>query len=81
MSEEDDLAYDMAAPGFSGQDMDLVTHMMELADDGAAEDFDADPENEQDAVLERERALALDKATASSRLAPALKPASPAPKG
>ena len=81
MSEEDDLAYDMAAPGFSGQDMDLVTHMMELADDGAAEDFDADPENEQDTVLERERALALDKATASSRLAPALKAPSPSSKG
>ena len=81
MSEEDDLAYDMAAPGFSGQDMDLVTHMMELADDGAAEDFDADPENEQDAVLESERALALDKATASSRLAPALKAPSPSSKG
>lgn len=72
MSEEDDLAYDMAAPGFDGQDMDLVTHMMELADDGLAEDFDAAPENELDAVLERERALALDKATASSQQAPAV---------
>ena len=81
MSEEDDLAYDMAAPGFDGQDMDLVTHMMELADEGLAEDFDAAPENEQEAVLERERALALDKATASSQQAPAHKPPSPSPKG
>ncbi len=81
MSEEDDLAYDMSAPGFDGQDMDLVTHMMELADDGLAEDFDADPENEQDALLERERTLALDKATASSQQAPALKAPSPSSKG
>ena len=81
MSEEDDLAYDMAAPGFDGQDMDLVTHMMELADEGLAEDFDAAPENEQEAVLERERALALAKATASSQQAPAHKPPSPSPKG
>ena len=81
MSEEDDLAYDMAAPGFDGQDMDLVTRMMELADDGLAEDFDAAPENEQDAVLERERALALDKATASSQQTPAVKLPSPSPKG
>jgi hypothetical protein len=81
MCEENDLAYDMGAPGFDGQDMDLVTQMMELADDGAAEDFDAAPENELDAVLERERALALDKATASSQQAPAVKPPSPSPKG
>ncbi len=77
MSEEDDLAYDMAAPSFDGQDMDLVTHMMALADEGFAEDFDAALENEPDAVLERERALALDKATASSQTTQSIKPPSP----
>ncbi|MBU2851658.1 MULTISPECIES: hypothetical protein [Acidithiobacillus] len=79
MSDEDDLAYDMAAPSFDGQDMDLVLHMMELADEGLAEDFDAAPESEPDAVLERERTLALEKATASSQTTQSIKP--PSPKG
>ena len=80
MNEEDDLAYDMAAPGFEGQDTDLVLRMMELADEGLAEDYDAVPENGEEAVLARERALALEKAAASGQ-APALKPPSPSPKG